>query len=299
MILDATDKSLEIVLATIHTSTAPVVITDWVDCTTTTTTPGCTDSVTNGSTAVTIVAAPGASTQRIIKGINVYNGDTVHSSVIIRLNHNSTYCIVYDGVLGPGDVLKWTSSVGWHILDNTGALRMGGATLKKPQIMYNAVKDLANVTAVTAMATNVCYFCFCGVAQRRATKVDVLTRVTTGVATNIIYAELAIYSGPITLNGNAILGLLGYADVTGTYNGTGIIKTTITLTTNIQAGTYVWVACGSQATTPFQVRGCLADPIQSGLFQTLGARLSTSGTAMCTIAGAAVVPPWFTVKIYS
>jgi hypothetical protein len=48
---------------------------------------------------------------------------------------------------------------------------------------------------------------------------------------------------------------------------------------------------GSQATTPFQLRGALADELQIGNFNTLAARPSTATFPVSgVLAGAAVVP---------
>jgi len=55
---------------------------------------GSNDTVTNGTTAVTAVAAPAANTRRIVKTINVYNADDMTVDVFIQLNNNGTIRII-------------------------------------------------------------------------------------------------------------------------------------------------------------------------------------------------------------
>jgi len=55
---------------------------------------GSNDLVTNGTTAVTAVAAPAADTRRIVKTINVHNADDAVATVTIRLNNNGTFRII-------------------------------------------------------------------------------------------------------------------------------------------------------------------------------------------------------------
>lgn len=158
------------------------------------------------------------------------------------------------------------------------------------------VNDAANLTAVTAFATQDAYYVYLGRAQHALTSCDVVCRVTTAAAT-ITYAEVAIFTGAPVANGNASLTRRGFTDVAATFNSIGIKKTTVTLT-GVSAGDDLWAVFASQATTPFQLRGCLADDIQSGVFQTTNAvRPSTAASPQATtLAGAAVVPPWVVVK---
>lgn len=162
--------------------------------------------------------------------------------------------------------------------------------------MRALVTDAASLTAVTAFATQDAYYVYLGRLQHPVTSCNVVCRVTTAAAT-ITYAEVAIFTGPPVANGAASLTRRGFTDVSATFNSTGIKNTAVTLT-GTTAGDDVWVVFASQATTPFQLRGCLADDIQSGIFQTTnGVRPSTAASPQATtLAGAAVVPPWVTVK---
>lgn len=149
----------------------------------------------------------------------------------------------------------------------------------------------ANLTAVTAFATNTSYFVYLGRLKWAPTTVNLLCNVTTGAAT-ITWAEVGIFTGPLTFNGAASLTRRGFANVAATFNTTGIKKTAITVAGCI-AGEEVWAAFGSQASTPYQVRGVLADDIQTGIFQTFAGRISTMNAGSATtLGGQAAVPPW-------
>jgi hypothetical protein len=91
---------------------------------------------------------------------------------------------------------------------------------------------------------------------------------------------------------------LGYTDVAASYNTTGRKNTTINLTVPANPGDNLWVVLGSQATTPFQIRGALADDLQCGIFNTLTARPSlTAGPITGVLAGATAVPGWVVIKL--
>jgi hypothetical protein len=163
--------------------------------------------------------------------------------------------------------------------------------LRKP-----AFFDAANLTTVTAFATNTSYFVYLGRVMTAITTIDVLTRVTTLAAT-ITWAEVGVFKGAPVVNGNASLTRLGFTNVAATFNSTGIKKTTVSLS-EVTPGDELWLAFGSQATTPFQLRGGLADDIQAGWYQTFAGRISTmSIPSTCTLAGASAVPPWCCAKV--
>jgi hypothetical protein len=116
MILDATTKSLEVKLAGAITTNQLPFSAEWVDVTTSAFTPGHTDGATNSGTAVTMVAAPGASTQRIVKHVNIYNKDTAAATVTVQYNNNATLRELIVIALQPGQTLTWGPEAGWQVL---------------------------------------------------------------------------------------------------------------------------------------------------------------------------------------
>lgn len=124
-ILAATTSSLEVLLAgAIATNQLPFV-TSYADLTTTTFTAGSLTGQSNSTTAVTIVAAPGASTQRQVKSINVFNADTVSATVTIRYNENSTFRIIVKATLATGESLIYTQDAGWQVIQANGGIKTG------------------------------------------------------------------------------------------------------------------------------------------------------------------------------
>jgi hypothetical protein len=156
----------------------------------------------------------------------------------------------------------------------------------------------ANLTAVTAFASNSCYCFYLGRAFKANPTFDVRVNVTTGAAT-ITWAEVGIATGTPAVGGNPALTTRGYTSVSGTFNGTGAKTTTVT-TTNVAIGADIWVLLGSQATTPYQVRGMLADNLQTGVFAiATTTRPSTMGAGTSfTLAGGTVVPAWVVARQY-
>jgi hypothetical protein len=120
MILDATTRSLEVVLAGAVTTNQLNVTSEWVDMTASATTGGATTANTNSTTAVTIVAAPAASTQRRILGVSIYNADTVAAVVAVRYNDNSTIRTIIKIAVPSGFTLFYTDTAGWAV--TAGAL---------------------------------------------------------------------------------------------------------------------------------------------------------------------------------
>ena len=135
MFLDTTTRKLQIILTAAKTTTDMSVIVDYVDITTTTTVPGITPSLSNGVTAVDILAAPAASTQRKVNGLEVYNADTASKVVEIRLNDNATLYTIVKITLGVGDTLGYTDVRGWYVQNANGEFRTTiiGATLTSAQ----------------------------------------------------------------------------------------------------------------------------------------------------------------------
>ena len=129
LILDTTTRSLEIVLAGAITTSQLPVVANFVDITTTTFAPTASNTASNSMTAVTIVSAPAASTQRQVKFLSVFNADTAAATVTIRLNDNATTRILCKIVLQVGDQLFYTDGEGWRLLDSTGSSRIASGTV--------------------------------------------------------------------------------------------------------------------------------------------------------------------------
>ena len=126
IILDATTKKIEIILAGAITTSQLPVVASYVDFTVTSYIPGESDTASNSTTAVTIVAAPSAGSQRHVKLITVQNADTASATVTIRFNNNATTRIMCKVVLAVGDILVYTDGEGFRVIDSSGNIKQGG-----------------------------------------------------------------------------------------------------------------------------------------------------------------------------
>ncbi len=128
MYLVATTDSLEGFMGEAVTTTNPVCHVFWADNTTTTLTPGKTITSFNGVTDVTLVAAPGASTQRLIKEIHIVNVDTVSHTITVQVDVSGTETVLLKAQSLPASgCLQWTAETGWKIGTASGG-GSGGST---------------------------------------------------------------------------------------------------------------------------------------------------------------------------
>lgn len=296
LILGAATTTIKAITA-VAPNTALPFVSSFVDITSSGFVPGDNQGTVNNADT-TIVAAPGASTQRQLKFLSIYNIDNIIHTVTIKVDYNGTQRIIKPVLLPVGWTITYIDSVGWILYDANGQPVIGNSGYSISDTFKTnpgTVADRANNTTVTATATNNSIAMFLGISPKNGTFVDVLSQVGTAAAT-ITWAEVGIFKGDLILNGNANLTRLGFTDVSGSFNTTGRKVTRVNCT--VQIGDVLWVAYGSQATTPYQVRGALADDLQTGAFQTIAGRISTvASPTNWTLAGAAVVPPVLAAKI--
>lgn len=118
LILNATNKTIVAALSGAVATTNPDFTAAWADNDGTTFTEGSSDGALNGTSSVTVVAAPAASTRRTIKSITIENRDTAAVTVTISYNNGGTLRTIAVVTLQVGDV--WTLA---GTFDNTGSLK--------------------------------------------------------------------------------------------------------------------------------------------------------------------------------
>ncbi len=102
-VLDATNKSLEVVMSGAAGATNPSFTAAWADDTGSALTEGATVGALNGTTPVTLVAAPAALTRRVIKTITICNIDNAPVTLTISYNNNTTLRTIAKVTLAIGD----------------------------------------------------------------------------------------------------------------------------------------------------------------------------------------------------
>jgi len=118
LILDATTKSIEVAMSGAAATTNPDFTAAFADDTGSAFTEGANDGALNGTSAVTLVAAPSAATRRVIKSITIENKDTAAVTLTISYNNNSTLRTIAKVTLNVGDT--WTTD---GTFDTNGSLK--------------------------------------------------------------------------------------------------------------------------------------------------------------------------------
>lgn len=123
--LDATTRSLEVVLGGAVSTTEAAFLTNWADGATTSYAGGATPGVTSGATPVTMVAAPGSGLIRDVDYVSVRNRDTAAITATIRYNDNATIYPILSVTLAVGDQLVYTHANGWNVFRLDGSVKSG------------------------------------------------------------------------------------------------------------------------------------------------------------------------------
>ena len=107
LVLDATTKSIVVAMSGAAATTNPDFTAAWADDTGSAFTEGASDGALNGTSSVTLVAAPASSTRRVIKNITIENKDTAAVTVTISYDNNGTLRTIAKVTLNVGDT--WTT----------------------------------------------------------------------------------------------------------------------------------------------------------------------------------------------
>lgn len=159
----------------------------------------------------------------------------------------------------------------------------------------------ANLTTVKTITSGSSFAVYVGKAPRDITSATLRCDVTTAM-TSVTWGEVALATGAINVGGNPTLTVVGYADVSASYNSTGLKSTTINVSVGqqINAGDDLWILIGNSATIAANVRAqSVADYLQVGVQASAAQRPSTIvGTPTAfTIEGATTVAAWVALVI--
>lgn len=149
IVLSAQTDNLQAVLGDSVTANQLRCYSSWRDRTSTTFVAGRTVVLTNNTTDVNIVPAPGLSTQRIIDFISVYNADTVNATVTVKLDDNGTEYILWKGILGTGEMLQYNDKGGFISTTIAGAIKQSQSLG-----VNSAAVNSMNVVVMTGDVTN-------------------------------------------------------------------------------------------------------------------------------------------------
>ena len=101
---------------------------------------------TNGTTAVTVVGAATGSAVRQLKALSVFNAGSAAKLVTLRMNTSSTYHIICRVTLDVSDMLQFSDTDGWFVLNSIGQVKTGASiALEDASVTTAKLADL-NVT---------------------------------------------------------------------------------------------------------------------------------------------------------
>jgi hypothetical protein len=149
LVLDTTSKSITIVMSGAAATTNPSFTAAYADNNGTTFTEGANDGVLNGTTAVTAVAAPAASTRRIINTITVENNDTAAVTITVGYLNTASTRVIAKVTLQVGDT--WTTSGAY---DTNGNLKQTGGGGGSGATITNDTTTATNVYPLFANAVS-------------------------------------------------------------------------------------------------------------------------------------------------
>lgn len=142
LVLDATTKSIVVAMSGAAATTNPDFTSAYADNNGTNFTEGANDGALNGTSSVTLVAAPAASTRRMVRSITIENKDTAAVTLTVSYNNNSTLRTIAKVTLNVGDT--WTTD---GTFDTNGNLKSTGGGTMSLQNSNNVTITGGNVSA--------------------------------------------------------------------------------------------------------------------------------------------------------
>lgn len=120
LVLDGTTKTIQAVMSGAAATSNPDFTVAYADSTSSSLTEGSNDGALNGTTAVTLVSAPSASTRRVVKWVTIQNKDTAAVTVTVTFNNSTgpTTRQIAKVTLQPNDT--WTTD---GTFDSSGNLK--------------------------------------------------------------------------------------------------------------------------------------------------------------------------------
>ena len=106
LVLNTTTKLIKASMAATAETTNPDFVVAYADNTGTSFTEAVNDGALNGTSDVTLVAAPGASTRRVVKDITICNRDTRNNTITVKYDNNGTERVIAKVTLAPNET--WT-----------------------------------------------------------------------------------------------------------------------------------------------------------------------------------------------
>ena len=299
LVLDATTKTITAVMSGAAATNNPEFTAAWADSTSSSLTEGASDGALNGTSLVTLVAAPAASTRRVIKWITIQNKDTAPVTVTISYANSSgsTSRQIAKVTLAVNDT--WTTD---GTFDSNGNLKtaltgVGSGTVTTVSVVSanGLAGTVANATTTPAITLSTS---ITGVLKGNGTAISAATAGTDYLAppsgTSILKANSGgalanatagtDYVAPGGALGTPSSGTLSSCTVDGT-NKVGYIgapQSTNTTVAASDAGKHIYFTGGSTATLTVNTNATTAIDIGTTIL------VVNNNSGNLTISGAGV-----------
>lgn len=179
LVLDSTTKTIKAVMSGAAATSNPEFVVSWADSTSSSLTEGSTDGALNGTTPVTLVAAPASSTRRVIKSISIQNKDSASVTLTITYDNNGTARQLAKVTLAQNDT--WTTDGVYDTNGNlkTSASGSGTVTTVSVASANGFAGTVANATSTPAITLSTS---ITGVLKGNGTAISAATAGTDYVA---------------------------------------------------------------------------------------------------------------------
>jgi len=257
LVLDTTSKTITAVLSAAPATNQPNYVVAWADNNGTTFTEGASDGTLNGTSTVTMVASPAASTRRVIKSIYIQNTDTAQVTVTVGYYNGTNTRVIAKVILNVGDT--WTTDA---TFDPNGQLKYVFGSVNAATQLINQV-PIANggtgqSTANSALnaflpnqaSNNGKYLSTDGTNTSWATVGTVTSVSGTGTVSGISLSGTVTSSGNLTLGG--ALDLSSPPAIGGTTASTGRFTT---IQSTVATGTAPFTVASTTPVTNLSIGG--------------------------------------------
>lgn len=202
LVLDATTKTIVAVMSGAAATSNPEYTVAYADSTSSALTEGASDGALNGTSPVTIVAAPGSSTRRVIKWITIQNKDTASVTLTVTYNNSSgsTSRQIAKVTLQPNDT--WTTDGTFDSVGNLKTSAAGAGTVTTVSVVSanGLAGTVVNATSTPAITLSTS---ITGVLKGNGTAISAATAGTDYLAPPSGTAILKANSGGALANATA------------------------------------------------------------------------------------------------
>jgi hypothetical protein len=217
------------------------------------------------------MSSPGSGQQNLLKEASIYNNDTTNKTVLILYYDGSTTTQIFNAILSPSDVLKYTLEKGWEVYDSRGNKKFISVRGVSNAIRRTPGLRASSLAGTNALTSGTMFITYMGRAEKAYTSISFQFRVTTQAAT-ITWAELGVVSYFRFIE----LGYYerkGYTDISSVINTTGLKTVTVTVS-GINPGDDLFFVIGNVATTAGVLRNATITDEYSRFLQSTTNRLS-------------------------